>query len=194
MQLELEAAKLQNEVKKLNVELKQAKEDNASLDEKLQDTRRQLAKSEDRIVALEKDLQEKQDFCEFQTRTIDVLKLQFNTAKQKLREQSRNIARFEKTSKAIKLVFLCVIGLMVCAFAANDTGIATYDADFTAPFCQGKSSSCDSGTLLAGRHTFEENYPNTIDSCTDGSNTTANSTESVTRIKISSVDRYVSFC
>jgi len=69
------------------------------------------------------------------------------------------------------------------------TGIATYDATLAAPFCQGKSSSCDSGTLLAGRHTFEENYPNTIDSCTDGSNTTANSTESVTRIKVSSVDQ-----
>jgi hypothetical protein len=72
------------------------------------------------------------------------------------------------------------------------TGIAAYDANFTAPFCQGKFSSCDSGTLLAGRYTSEANYPNTIDSCTDGSNTTANSTESVTRIKVSSVDGYVS--
>lgn len=69
------------------------------------------------------------------------------------------------------------------------TGVAQYDATtFTAPFCQGKNSVCDSGSLLNGRSASETNSPNTIDDCSDGTDETTDFTESVKHISVSSVD------
>jgi leucyl aminopeptidase len=70
---------------------------------------------------------------------------------------------------------------------SSGTGTAQYDSTFTAPFCQGSSSSCDSDSLLNGR-VGESNSPNTIDGCSDGGDTTVTYTEAVNRIVVSSVD------
>ena len=67
------------------------------------------------------------------------------------------------------------------------TGIAQYDVTFTAPLCEGSSSSCDSDALLDGR-VNENNSPNTIDECSDGADTIAENTECVKRIIVSSID------
>jgi hypothetical protein len=65
------------------------------------------------------------------------------------------------------------------------SGIAEYDATFTAPICRGSNSSCDSGALLLGRAS-EINSPNTIDRCSDGQDKTTTYTESVSRIIVTS--------
>ena len=49
----------------------------------------------------------------------------------------------------------------------SGSGTATFDATYGAPYCQGSSTSCDSGVLLEGRF-GETNAPNTIDGCMDG--------------------------
>ena len=49
----------------------------------------------------------------------------------------------------------------------SGSGTATFDATYGAPYCQGSSTSCDSGALLEGRFS-ESNAPNTIDGCMDG--------------------------
>ena len=67
------------------------------------------------------------------------------------------------------------------------TEIAQYDVTFTAPLCEVSGRSCDSNTLLDGRVT-ENNSPNTIDGCSDGDDTTAENTECVKRIIVSSID------
>ena len=67
------------------------------------------------------------------------------------------------------------------------SGIAGYDALFTAPVCQGSNSSCDSGALLLGRAS-ENNSPNTIDGCSDGQDKTNAYTEAVSRIIVSSTN------
>lgn len=68
------------------------------------------------------------------------------------------------------------------------SGVAVYDdAYFTAPFCAGSNSKCDSSTLLEGR-SVEANKPNTIDNCYDGSDATSTNYESVKRISIQSVN------
>lgn len=67
------------------------------------------------------------------------------------------------------------------------TGIADYDSTLLAPYCRGRSRSCDSGDLLIGRAS-EMNSPNTIDGCSDGLDTTVSYTESVKRVVIRSVN------
>ena len=51
---------------------------------------------------------------------------------------------------------------------------ASFDSQFGAPRCSGAATSCDSGpSLLVGRGntaTPEQNHPNTIDGCADGTN------------------------
>lgn len=64
------------------------------------------------------------------------------------------------------------------------SGIAIYEPNLLAPFCEGSNSSCDSGDILTGRAT-EVNGPNTIDGCLDGDDSTY--TESVKRIIVSSL-------
>eukprot|EP00956_Cyclotella_meneghiniana_P015394 scaffold23535_cov35-Cyclotella_meneghiniana.AAC.4 len=52
---------------------------------------------------------------------------------------------------------------------------ASFDSQFGAPRCSGAATSCDSGpSLLVGRgnsETREQNHPNTIDGCADGTGT-----------------------
>eukprot|EP00804_Cyclotella_cryptica_P019739 CCRYP_009662-RC/>CCRYP_009662-RC protein AED:0.09 eAED:0.09 QI:0/0.95/0.95/1/0.95/0.95/22/166/2740 len=69
----------------------------------------------------------------------------------------------------------------------SGTGVAQYDATFTAPFCQGSSNRCDSGTLLLGRAS-EENAPNTIDGCSDGKDNNVTYADSVSRINVTSIN------
>ena len=69
----------------------------------------------------------------------------------------------------------------------SGTGIAEYDSTLLAPYCRGRSRSCDSGDLLIGR-VSEMNSPNTVDGCFDGQDTTGNYTESVKRIVVTSVN------
>ena len=69
----------------------------------------------------------------------------------------------------------------------SGTGVAEYDATFTAPFCQGSSNRCDSGVLLLGRAS-EVNGPNTIDECSDGGDKNVTYTDSVSRIIITSTN------
>eukprot|EP00804_Cyclotella_cryptica_P019763 CCRYP_009664-RA/>CCRYP_009664-RA protein AED:0.11 eAED:0.11 QI:135/1/0.94/1/1/1/17/0/2177 len=69
----------------------------------------------------------------------------------------------------------------------SGTGVAQYDATFTAPFCQGSSNSCDSGTLLLGRAS-EENASNTIDGCSDGKDNSTTYPDSVSRIIVTSIN------
>jgi hypothetical protein len=65
------------------------------------------------------------------------------------------------------------------------TGVAEYNVELSAPFCQGRSISCDSGSLLVGR-VSEANSPNAIDACADGEDTRTIYTESIKRILVSS--------
>lgn len=51
-------------------------------------------------------------------------------------------------------------------------GIARFDAQIGAPTCTGSNDECNSGNLLKDR-IAESNRPNTIDGCTDGTNTSA---------------------
>ena len=75
----------------------------------------------------------------------------------------------------------------------SGSGTATFDATYGAPYCQGSSTSCDSGALLEGRF-GETNAPNTIDGCMDGpsdgtderSDDTVTFTESVKKIIVES--------
>jgi len=72
---------------------------------------------------------------------------------------------------------------------SSGTGVATSnDLHFTAPYCHGRNSQCDSDTSLEGRSTFETNGPNTIDQCQDGSDTTPEYSESVKRIIVASAN------
>ena len=67
------------------------------------------------------------------------------------------------------------------------TGIAEYSPIYGAPFCEGKTIKCTSGgTLLKGR-IDEENKPNTIDSCADGTNTVRARREAVNKVEVKSI-------
>jgi len=69
---------------------------------------------------------------------------------------------------------------------AAGTGSAEYNAALSsAPLCQGSESFCDSNSLLEGRGVNEPNAHNTIDACTDGTDTTYD--ESVKNIVVSTV-------
>ena len=66
---------------------------------------------------------------------------------------------------------------------------ASFDSQFGAPRCSGAATSCDSGpSLLVGRGdsgTPEQNHPNTIDGCSDGTGPVLDNT-SVNRIIVRS--------
>ena len=70
---------------------------------------------------------------------------------------------------------------------ATGSGTAEYSAIYGAPFCEGKTVKCTSGgTLLNGR-IDEENKPNTIDSCPDGTNTVRARREAVNKLEVKSI-------
>ncbi|MEM8932538.1 MAG: trypsin-like peptidase domain-containing protein, partial [Acidobacteriota bacterium] len=66
---------------------------------------------------------------------------------------------------------------------------AVYDAGLGAPVCTVAGSSCSSTSLLEGRGTVgpEQNQPNTLDSCTDGTSGSYLSDESVEGIVVTSL-------
>ncbi|MEM7354061.1 MAG: M36 family metallopeptidase [Acidobacteriota bacterium] len=68
--------------------------------------------------------------------------------------------------------------------------VATFDAGLGVPACSVVGSSCDSSTLVDGRHTKgpEPNQPNTLDGCADGTSGTYHSDESNDRIVVSTLD------
>ncbi|MEM1207253.1 MAG: hypothetical protein AAGN66_28725, partial [Acidobacteriota bacterium] len=72
---------------------------------------------------------------------------------------------------------------------SNGPQTAVYDAGLGAPRCSIAGSSCDSTTLLEGRGTVgpEQNQPNTLDTCTDGTAGTYQSDESNERIVVSTL-------
>ncbi|GMT96376.1 hypothetical protein KH5H1_04950 [Corallococcus caeni] len=67
---------------------------------------------------------------------------------------------------------------------------ASYDAALKVPRCAVGGRSCDSGTLLNGRGLVgpEPHASNTLDNCTDSSSGTYHSSESLDRLKVSTVD------
>eukprot|EP00804_Cyclotella_cryptica_P003615 CCRYP_002210-RA/>CCRYP_002210-RA protein AED:0.19 eAED:0.19 QI:275/1/1/1/1/1/5/100/704 len=69
---------------------------------------------------------------------------------------------------------------------------ATYDTTLKVPKCTAVAKSCASGNLLLGRGNIGPSEggtsPNSLDSCTDGTNGSYLSDESLERIKISSID------
>ena len=66
---------------------------------------------------------------------------------------------------------------------------AAYDPLVGAPLCHQTGSSCDTGdTLIAGVGGYEQNSPNTIDSCSDQSAAIYQQDESLDRIKVNSKD------
>ena len=71
-------------------------------------------------------------------------------------------------------------------------GLATYDANFRAPWCASIGGACDSGSLLTGRGAMaggpEPNAPNTLDSCADGSSGTYLVDASLERVRVHSPD------
>lgn len=78
-----------------------------------------------------------------------------------------------------------------CAGTGSTAGQAVYDSMLKAPKCASIGSSCDSGTLLAGRAGLgpEPNAPNTIlNSCGDGTDGVYQVDESNERLNIISTD------
>ncbi len=73
---------------------------------------------------------------------------------------------------------------------SNGPQDAAYDAGRGAPACAVAGSSCDSTTLLDGRANLgpEPNQPNTLDSCSDGTQGSYHSDESNDRIVVSTLD------
>ncbi len=70
---------------------------------------------------------------------------------------------------------------------------ASFDVSLKAPRCSGAVSTCDTGSLVAGRGTMsggvELNQPNTINaSCADGSSGTYHEDESIDAIRLSTLD------
>ncbi|KAL7507478.1 hypothetical protein ACHAXN_004659 [Cyclotella atomus] len=67
---------------------------------------------------------------------------------------------------------------------------AQYDSTFKVPSCTSASESCSSGTLLDGRANIgpaeQGKSPNTLKTCTDGTNGSYHSDESLDAIKVSS--------
>eukprot|EP00956_Cyclotella_meneghiniana_P028096 scaffold64738_cov66-Cyclotella_meneghiniana.AAC.1 len=79
---------------------------------------------------------------------------------------------------ALCLHAICLSGAATTASVLRDLQVpvrtASFDGQFGAPRCSGAASSCDSGwSLINGRGTSsgnqEQNQPNTIDGCSDGS-------------------------
>ncbi|KAL7527652.1 hypothetical protein ACHAXR_003054, partial [Thalassiosira sp. AJA248-18] len=67
--------------------------------------------------------------------------------------------------------------------------IAEYDSDLKAPRCASLGKSCSSGILLDGKGSnIEPDYPNTLDSCTDGSGNVYHADESIDSIKVSALE------
>ncbi|KAL7527569.1 hypothetical protein ACHAXR_006041, partial [Thalassiosira sp. AJA248-18] len=67
--------------------------------------------------------------------------------------------------------------------------MAVYDPLIQAPLCYEIGSSCDTGdTLIAGVGSYEQNSPNTIDSCNDQSAAVYQQDESIDRIIVKSKD------
>lgn len=67
---------------------------------------------------------------------------------------------------------------------------AVFDTALGAPACDTVGSFCDTGALIEGRGTVgpEENAPNTLGTCFDGSSGVFHQDESLDRIRVSSVD------
>ena len=66
---------------------------------------------------------------------------------------------------------------------------ATYDSLYSAPSCLELGPSCHTGdSLIAGVGSFETNFPNTIDNCTDNSQAIYQRDEYINRILVRSKD------
>ncbi|MEM1206260.1 MAG: PepSY domain-containing protein, partial [Acidobacteriota bacterium] len=84
------------------------------------------------------------------------------------------------------------VSVTVTPEGQNGPQTAVYDAGLGAPSCATAGSSCDSTTLLEGRGTVgpEQNQPNTLDTCTDGTAGTYQSDESNEGISVSTLDGF----
>ena len=70
--------------------------------------------------------------------------------------------------------------------------LAVYDASFGGPKCDSIGSSCDTGTeLISGVSGLESHPPNTIDDCDEQPRTAGQSSESIDRILIKSMNSLV---
>ena len=65
--------------------------------------------------------------------------------------------------------------------------VATFVPSLGVPKCSAVGTSCTSGLLLDGKHDFEPNHPNTLDSCNDGADGIYHSDGSLDKITVSAV-------
>jgi hypothetical protein len=191
-----EAARLQNEVD-LNVELEEERAKNVLLEEDHQDTLRQLAKSErdltlankqmlrydNQIVALKKELQEKQGFSELQKRHIDTLIVMLGEKTLEIAHLKQTVEDLKRTIEAIKdsqsqrkvktsstqtssgppLKKKCMISLIVIAFVAL-VALVGYHVSSPRP---AEGLSVDKDVVYAGGNVVGDSPHVTVDTSND---------------------------